>query len=154
MKKSIFYVTLLLFTSSVVLAQDKPALTNVGNDNPNQASFKFAEAEFNFVTIKQNEKVHHDFEFTNTGKEPLIISNAAGSCGCTVPTWPKEPIASGTKGVIKVTFDSSGKMGAQDKTVTITSNAKENPIILHLKGTVESPVAQPAVDGQKQPDKH
>jgi hypothetical protein len=84
--------------------------------------------------------------FTNTGKEDLIITNATGSCGCTVPVWPKEPTKKGAKGTIKVTFNSAGKMGMQDKTVTITSNAKNTPVVLHLKGTVEAPapVATPA----------
>jgi len=146
MKKKILSFTLLLFSSAVLFAQDKPTLSNVGNDNPNQASFKFHEEEFNFGSIKQGESVKHDFEFTNTGKEPLIISNASGSCGCTVPEWPKEPIAPGAKAVIKVTFNSAGKQGVQDKTVTLQSNAAQNPMILHLKGNVDRPVEQPATD--------
>ena len=66
-----------------------------------------------------------------------MISKAEGSCGCTVPIWPKEPIMKGQQGTIKVTFNSAGKMGVQDKTVTLTSNAQQNPIVLHMKGTVE-----------------
>jgi hypothetical protein len=120
-------------------AQDKPTLSNVGNENPNQASFNFPKEEYNFGTIKQGDVVNYDFEFTNTGKEPLVITQASGSCGCTVPTWPKEPIAPGAKAVIKVTFNSAGKMGMQDKTVTLQSNAKQNPMVLHLKGTVDKP---------------
>ena len=113
--------------------------------NPNAPDFKFSEEEFNFGTIKQGESVTREFTFTNTGKEDLIISNAQGSCGCTVPIWPKEPLKKGAKNVIKVTFNSAGKMGMQDKTVTITSNAKNSPKVLHLKGTVEqpTPVADP-----------
>src|SRR5215204_6765023 len=101
MQKKILSLTLLLFTSAILFAQDKPTLSNVGNENSNQPGFKFNEEEFNFGTIKQGESITHNFEFTNTGKEPLIISNAAGSCGCTVPEWPKEPIAPGAKAVIK-----------------------------------------------------
>lgn len=149
MKKNILSIALLLFSAAAVYSQDKPTLSNVGNDNPNQASFKFKEEEYNFGTIMQGDQVKHDFEFTNTGKEPLIISNAAGSCGCTVPEWPKEPIASGAKGVIKVTFNSAGKQGVQDKTVTLQSNAKQNPLVLHLKGNVDKPVEQPATDPSK-----
>jgi hypothetical protein len=144
MKKNILSIAFVVFAAVASYAQDKPALSNVGNDNPSQAAFKFNEEEFNFGTILQGAKVQHDFEFTNTGKDPLIISNAAGSCGCTVPEWPKEPIASGAKGVIKVTFDSAGKQGVQDKTVTLQSNAKQNPLVLHLKGNVDKPVEQPA----------
>src|SRR5690349_9026085 len=142
MNKKILSVTLLLFSSAILFAQDKPTLSNVGNDNPNQAAFKFNEEEFNFGTIKQGESITHNFEFINTGKEPIIISNASGSCGCTVPEWPKEPIAGGAKAVIKVTFNSAGKQGVQDKTVTLQSNAKQNPMVLHLKGNVEKPIEQ------------
>ena len=150
MKKSVLSIAL-VFSSAILFAQEKQTLSNVGNENPNQASFKFSEEEYSYGTIKQGDVVKHDFEFTNTGKEPLIISQANGSCGCTVPEWPKEPIAPGAKGVIKVTFNSAGKQGMQDKTVTLQSNAKQNPMVLHIKGNVDKPVEQPAVD-QKQPE--
>ena len=146
MKKNLLSITFLLFAALATSAQDKPTLSNVGNEDPNQAAFKFNEEEFNFGTIMQGDQVKHDFEFTNTGKEPIIISNAAGSCGCTVPEWPKEPIAAGAKAVIKVTFNSAGKQGIQDKTVTLQSNAKQNPMVLHLKGNVDKPIEQPAVN--------
>jgi len=156
-KKIIFAIAAFAFAISVhaqntVLSaapvQDKPTLSNV--ENPNQAAFKFKEEEFTFGTIKQGESINHDFEFTNTGKEPLVISQASGSCGCTVPTWPKDPIAPGAKGIIHVTFNSAGKMGMQDKTVTLQSNAKQSPMILHLKGTVDKPVEEaPAADPAK-----
>ena len=114
--------------------------------NPNAPDFKFNEEEFNFGTIKQGDAATHEFTFVNSGKEPLIITSAQGSCGCTVPTWPKEPIAKGEKAVIKVTFNSAGKMGMQDKTVTIQSNAKTNPKVIHMKGTVEAPPKAPEPD--------
>ncbi|HKR03093.1 MAG TPA: DUF1573 domain-containing protein [Bacteroidia bacterium] len=110
-------------------------------DNPNAADFKFEKEEYNFGTIKQGDNVEFDFTFVNSGKEPLVITDAHGSCGCTVPTWPKEPIKKGEKGAIHVKFNSAGKMGMQDKTVTLNSNAKSNPKVLHLKGTVEAPPA-------------
>lgn len=156
MKKSILFAACgLLFTASFVNAQtDKtmsksatPAAAQVAApaaENKNASEMVFGEEEFSFGTIKQGESVTHEFSFTNEGKEDLIITNAQGSCGCTVPQYPKEPIKKGATGVIKVTFNSAGKMGMQDKTVTITSNAKNTPRILHLKGTVEAPAAQPA----------
>ena len=70
-----------------------------------------------FGTITQGERVSTEFAFTNTGESNLLISDARGSCGCTVPDWPKEPIAPGKKGVIKVNFDSEGKSGLQEKTM-------------------------------------
>jgi hypothetical protein len=134
--KKIFYAILILALSAKVShAQDKTA---EAAEDANKAEMTFTEDEFNFGTIKQNDIVNHDFVFTNTGKEPLVITEAHGSCGCTVPQWPKEPIKKGEKAVIKVTFNSAGKMGMQDKTVTITSNAKTNPRVLHLKGSVLS----------------
>jgi hypothetical protein len=155
MKKSIILATCgMLFAATMVNAQtDKamskpaaPAATQVAApaENKNAAEMTFGNEEFNFGTIKQGESVTHEFNFTNDGKDDLIITNAQGSCGCTVPLYPKEPIKKGATGTIKVTFNSAGKMGMQDKTVTITSNAKNSPRILHLKGTVEAPAAQPA----------
>ena len=146
MKIKILSIACVLLTIFSVKGQDKPTLSNVGNDNANQASFKFSEEEYNFGTIMQGDQVKHDFEFTNTGKDPLVISNAAGSCGCTVPEWPKEPIMGGAKAVIKVTFNSAGKQGVQDKTVTLQSNAKQNPMVLHLKGNVDKPIEQPGAN--------
>jgi hypothetical protein len=142
MKKSILLVacTLLMAFATQAQTADKAAV------NPNASEMTFDALEFNFGTIKQGDSVNHEFEFVNNGKEDLIITNATGSCGCTVPQYPKEAIKKGSKGSIKVTFNSAGKMGMQDKTVTITSNAKNSPVILHLKGTVEAPapVANPA----------
>ncbi|MBJ05162.1 MAG: hypothetical protein CMP65_04605 [Flavobacteriales bacterium] len=76
-----------------------------------------------------------EFIFTNTGKEPLIISKAKGSCGCTVPEWPKEPILSGETGSIKVNYDEK-RVGSFNKSVTITSNAQNATQILKIKGKV------------------
>jgi len=149
MKNLVLSFIFVFFSSAALFAQEKKTLDNIGNENLNQASFKFEEEEFNFKNINQGDVVNHDFAFTNTGKEPLVIADAKGSCGCTVPTWPKEPIAPGATAVIKVTFNSAGKMGMQDKTVTLSSNAKQNPMVLHLKGNVEKPIDQPSVQQDK-----
>jgi hypothetical protein len=117
----------------MVHAQDDSAA------DANKPVFKFTEEVYNFGTAKQGEKVQHDFTFTNTGNEPLVITSATGSCGCTVPVWPKEPIKKGETATIKVTFNSAGKQGMQDKTITINSNATENPKVLHIKGNIEVP---------------
>jgi len=147
--KSVLLLSALFVATSAFAQEEKKQLNNIGNENTNQGEFKFKEEEFNFGTIKQGDVVTHEFEFTNNGAEPIIISSAQGSCGCTVPTWPKEPVAKGTKSVIKVTFNSAGKMGMQDKTVTINSNAKQNPMVIHVKGNVEKPNGQPAVQDKK-----
>ena len=96
----------------------------------------FTSEEFDFGKVKAGEQVTHEYQFTNTGKENLIISNAKGSCGCTVPQWPKEPIAPGKTGVIKVVFDSKSKSGPQSKRVTITANTNPPQSFLTIKGEV------------------
>ncbi len=136
MKKIVMSLGLMFAVAAGVKAQEaKPAVVA----NPNAAEFKFEKEEYDFGKIKQGESVTYEFKFKNVGKEPLIISEAHGSCGCTQPVYPKEPIMKGKDGVIKVTFNSAGKMGVQDKTVTITSNSKTPSKIVHIKGTVEAP---------------
>ncbi|MFK7809201.1 MAG: DUF1573 domain-containing protein [Saprospiraceae bacterium] len=99
-------------------------------------SMEFEEKEFDFGTINAGEKVNHTYKFKNTGSEPLIISNAKGSCGCTVPSWPKEPIPVGGTGEIAVQFDSKGKKNKQSKRVTITANTDPAQSFLTIKGEV------------------
>ncbi len=140
MKKLIMFASLLFIVLSTNAQEPKGSTTETpAKENKNSAEIKFDVETYDFGTIKQGDKVTYDFAFTNTGKEPLIITNAQGSCGCTVPQWTKEPIAKATKGTIHVEFNSAGKMGMQDKTVTISSNAKNAQVVLHLKGNVEAP---------------
>ncbi len=109
--------------------------------NPNAPEIKFEQKTIDYGTIDQGADGNREFVFTNTGKEPLIITNAKGSCGCTVPTWPREPIAPGETGVIKVKYDTK-RVGPFTKTVTLSSNAKTPTEVLHIKGVVkkEEPV--------------
>lgn len=85
-------------------------------------SITFAENSWDFGTIDEGDAVTHSFKFTNTGDIPLILDRCKGSCGCTVPKCPKEPIAPGEEGVIEVKFNSKGKKNKQTKTVTINAN--------------------------------
>ena len=78
------------------------------------AVITFKEKSIDFGDIVQGQKVSHTFELTNTGESPLVISNVAATCGCTVPSWPKEPIAPGASAEIQVSFNSAGKMGKQN----------------------------------------
>ncbi|MET3113727.1 hypothetical protein AAKU52_001456 [Pedobacter sp. CG_S7] len=107
--------------------------------SPDAAILTFAEESYDFGKIKQGESIHYDFKFKNTGKTPLIISNAVATCGCTVPEPPKDPVMPGAEGVIKVIFNSAGKMGVQDKVITVTSNG--NPAVneVRLIGEVTQP---------------
>ncbi|WP_199120935.1 DUF1573 domain-containing protein [Pedobacter sp. ASV28] len=98
---------------------------------------KVEKAIYDFGTIVQGEKVHYDFKFKNNGKTPLIITDASATCGCTVPEYPKQPIKPGEEGTIKVVFNSTGKIGIQDKVVTIISNANPKFEELHLVGEVK-----------------
>lgn len=91
------------------------------------AKIVFSEKSFDFGDITQGERVEHVFEFENAGTEPLILSDVRTTCGCTAPEWPREPIAPGTKSKIKVVFNSAGKMGMQNKVITVMSNAVNNP---------------------------
>jgi hypothetical protein len=89
------------------------------------AVITFKEKSVDFGDIVQGEIVEHTFVLTNSGTEPLIISNVAATCGCTVPNWPNQPIAPGKAAEIKVSFNSTGKMGKQNSVVRIYSNATE-----------------------------
>jgi hypothetical protein len=111
--------------------------------DPSAPVMTFETDTMDFGTIKQGTIVEKDYVFKNTGKTPLIITDAMGSCHCTVPHFPTEPIMPGKTGVIHVVFDSNGKMGVQDKTATIISNNRDGNIVLHLKGTVNVPPPAP-----------
>ncbi len=91
---------------------------------------------FDFGEIIQGESVTHDFIIKNVGKEDLIVNSAKGSCGCTVPNWPKEAISPGKENLITVTFNSAGKLGKQKKTVTLVTNAIPNTKVLTITGTI------------------
>lgn len=97
----------------------------------------FTDTVYNFGNIKAGEVVSHDFEFTNTGKTPLIISNTSVACGCTVPDYPHEPIPPGKSAVLTVKFNSEGKSGHQDKSVTVTANTFRGTHMLYIKGDVK-----------------
>jgi len=102
----------------------------------------FSETEHDFGTINEGDVVEHTFTFTNTGKAPLVIVTAKGSCGCTVPEWTKEPVAPGATGSMLVKFNSNGKPNAQNKQVTITANTEGGKEILKIKAMV-TPKAKP-----------
>ena len=109
-------------------------------------SIVYPTTEFDFGEIEEGEKVVHIFKFKNTGNEPLVISKAQGSCGCTVPDWPREPIAVGAEGEIRVQYDSRGKGKTraeggrvENKRVTITANTDPVNSYLYIKGKVYKP---------------
>jgi len=106
-------------------------------DTMDVARMAFAEGnEFLFGEVDQGEVVNHEFHFTNTGTQPLLISKARSTCGCTVPDYPEAPIAPGEAGVISVAFDTKNKYGRQRKPVTITANTYPAVTVIYVDGTV------------------
>jgi archaellum component FlaG (FlaF/FlaG flagellin family) len=110
-------------------------------ENPNQADISFEKETHEFGTIPQGVPASYTFVFKNSGKEPLIITNAAAGCGCTSPEWTKEPIKPGQKGYVKATYNAASP-GPFNKTVTVMSNGKKSNVILYIKGDVK-PVEAP-----------
>ena len=106
-------------------------------DATNAAAFKFEKESYDFGQITEGELVSYEFSFTNVGKEPLIITGATATCGCTVPDYPREPIAPNGEGKISVKFDSKGKGGMQNKVISITANTVPATTELHLIGDVK-----------------
>jgi hypothetical protein len=96
----------------------------------------FEETTYDFGTVVDGEMVSHTYKFTNTGSEPLVLSDAKGSCGCTVPQWPREPIAPGQSGDITVEFNSKNKKGKRNQKVTITANTNPPQTFIYLTGEV------------------
>lgn len=108
-----------------------------------KTKMKFKNMEHDFGRMKEGEKKEYDFEFTNTGKEDLVIEDCKGSCGCTVPEWPKDPIKPGQTAAIKVKFDSTKKEKDQEKSVTITANTEPDlKTVIKIKAYVEPSAAK------------
>lgn len=140
MKKVMLVVSTALVLSSCSSATDR--IESNGGETASETMMEalpeisFNEEFHNFGEIEEGVVVEHIFRFTNEGEGPLIISNASGSCGCTVPDWPRQPIAPGASGEIKVSFNSAGRAGKQDKRVTLTTNAVPQTKVLNITSTV------------------
>jgi len=119
-------------TTATTTTTADAAVSNEKPEGPLPA-FTWTEEEHDFGTINEGDIVEHIFSFTNNGEAPLIIESARASCGCTVPSWPREPVAVGETAEIKVRFDSKGKPNVQNKTVTITANTYPKISRLRIK---------------------
>lgn len=116
---------------------ENPATASEPTKKPEgYAVMTFKNMSHNFGDILENQKVETTFEFTNTGKVDLLISNCSAMCGCTVPEWPREPIKPGEKGSIKVVFDSAGKGGVNNKIVTVYANIESKTLELKFTANV------------------
>lgn len=141
MKKLIF-LTVVLVSTFVLSAQSQktpPAIPGRG------AAIQFPETSHDFGTIEEGTRATYEFEFTNTGDSNLILTNVQASCGCTVPTWPRQPIKPGQKDKITVVYNSAGRPGSFSKTISVTTNIRQDGVkVLSIKGNVNpKPVDNP-----------
>ncbi|HMQ60417.1 MAG TPA: DUF1573 domain-containing protein [Flavilitoribacter sp.] len=141
MKTSMNFLVLTLLAAASLFpvslsAQDRiPVAQPVDKENP-VTTLKFEETVYDFGKVVEGRKVTQVFTFTNTGQEPLVLTNALGSCGCTVPKWPREPIRPGETASITVEFNSKNKIGQRNQKVTITANTEPPQTYLYLTGEV------------------
>jgi len=124
----IFFLT--IFVMSILSA-------NAQEEKNNSPFMEFETLVYDFGEVFQGDDTQAEFKFTNKGKEPLIISDAKASCGCTVPEWPKNPFLPGESGTIKVKYNSN-ILGKINKQVTILSNANNSPTMLRVEGNVSN----------------
>ncbi len=124
-------------TSKIADNNETSAVDVSSVDGEGTPKFSFQEESYDFGEIEEGTVAKHDFTFKNTGDAPLIITNAQGSCGCTVPQWPREPIAPGEEGTIHVEFNSQGRSGNQQKQVTLSANTQPNQVILKISAQVQ-----------------
>jgi hypothetical protein len=127
-------LALLLAAGLGFVACENKQSAEQGAQVPGQAPvMSFTEQEVNLGKVTEGDTLHHQFKFTNTGKTPLTISSAVASCGCTVPSYPKDPIAPGQSGTIDVVFNSKNKTGMNTKTVTVYANTQPDMNTLTFK---------------------
>lgn len=122
------------FSAQAQTSAAKPATTQAKANGP---QIQFEEMKYDFGSIKTGDVVEHTFKFKNVGTQPLIISNIGVSCGCTTPAWTKEPIMPGKTGTITAKFNSAGKMGMQNKVLTVESNSAGGNAMVALVGNVK-----------------
>tara|TARA_B100000768_G_scaffold113228_1_gene104886 strand:+ start:1865 stop:2383 length:519 start_codon:yes stop_codon:yes gene_type:complete len=127
----------LVLISGFTLGNAQNVITNDASKTveSTNATIDFVSKVMDYGTIEHNADGARKFVFTNNGTEPLLIKNAKGSCGCTVPTWPREPIAPGVTAEIGVKY-ATNRVGKFTKTITLTTNASKKPVILTIKGEV------------------
>ena len=135
-KLAIPFLCLLLCGSAAVYAQQPVLLTPPARD-PETGTLKFETMTHDFGEIPEGPLAEYDFVFTNTGKKPVIITSAEGSCGCTTAKYTKDPIRPGETSKIHVMYNTVNRPGPISKIVTVLSNAAEPTMVLHIKGNVK-----------------
>lgn len=143
MKKFLTLLLMMTVASAGLFAQAKKDVKATG------PVMNFKETTIDYGVIQQNDEPYREFHFTNNGSEPLLIKNAKGSCGCTVPEYSKDPIMPGESGILKVKYDTN-RVGPINKTITVTTNevANENRI-LYIKGEVKKKDSDESVPAPK-----
>ena len=156
------FVWILIATASLfaipLSAQDRVEVVQPSNEENPITTLKFEETVYDFGKVVEGTKVTQVFTFTNAGQEPLVLTNALGSCGCTVPKWPREPIRPGETASITVEFNSKNKIGQRNQKVTITANTEPPQTYLYLKGEVlaseENDISNPVENGLEKVEKN
>ena len=140
MKKLLPGFILVFFVTTSGFAQNTPAPneTTLEIEFVNGPKMEFDAMVVDYGTIEQNSEPLRVLKFTNTGNEPLVIKNARGSCGCTVPQWPKEPIMPGEEAELEIRY-ATNRLGKFSKKVTITTNEPTDPHVITVKGNVLKP---------------
>ena len=140
MKKISSFLAMFLLTVGFIVAQDQPEATDAVEEAGPAMTLETTEIDYG--VIEQNSEPLRVFKFTNTGNEPLQITHAKGSCGCTVPKWPKEPIFPGETSQIEVRYDTK-RIGKFFKRVTLTTNESVGKRVLQIKGEVKKKPEEP-----------
>ena len=128
-----------LFLLVACAEEEKEVTTDIVE---NLTEIKFENELYDFGEITQGEKVKFTYKFTNVGESDLVISSAKGSCGCTVPNWPRKPIAPGESAEIRVVFNSEGKNGKQHKKVSVIANTQPSTTVVALTGNIIKPAVE------------
>ena len=145
MKKSILILLVVFISSTQLFAQTTPT---PAYKNPDAPVIFLQETLFNYGTIEQDANGVHYFIYKNIGKEPLVFSKVRSSCGCTIPSWSREPLLSGKQDTLKVKYDTH-RIGQFSKTISIFSNAKKPMVIVRIQGKVVAKGSLPAADAKK-----
>ena len=134
------FLTCLFFSCNIRNTKNNADIqaTDTGARFTDSTTVEMIDSVYNFGSVADGEKVEYSYRFRNTGKNPLIVSSAVASCGCTVPEKPEEPIKPGETGFLKVVFNSKGRVGEVHKEITVTSNAYPKFPVLELTGQVVS----------------
>ena len=136
--RKVFIIFTFMVTAVTISCSQSSSQTN---ETKAPATIEFKITEYDFGTIEQGANGTCEFEFKNTGEEPLVLNDVKSSCGCTIPSWPKEPVKKGDSAKIIVKYDTN-RIGPFTKSITVISNATNSPIVLRIKGTVNAPKEQ------------